>query len=117
MSFAFEEDPALVDYFEAIRRAVRRSPRKLELVRADLVSGDYEISQPVMNMIASADLVLADFTRSPQNVYFEAGFARGCGKPVLQTARAGTVLHFDVKTWRTTLLRTRPNSKTRSSES
>jgi hypothetical protein len=42
---------------------------------------------------------------SPPNVYFEAGYARGCGKPVLQTARAGTVLQFDVKTWRTTFFK------------
>ncbi len=105
MSFAFEEEPSLVDYFEAIRRAVRRAPRKLEIKRVDLIPGDYEISQAVMDMIADADIVLADFTRSPQNVYFEAGFARGCGKPVLQTARAGTLLHFDVKTWRTTFFK------------
>lgn len=102
MSFAFDEEPALVDYFEAIKRACNRVSQKIDVVRIDLVPGDYEISQSVMNEIANSDLVLADFTRSPQNVYFEAGYARGCGKPILQTARAGTSLHFDVKTWRTT---------------
>jgi hypothetical protein len=105
MSFAFDEEPALVDHFEAIRRAARRTDRRIKIVRADLVPGDYEISQEVMNLITDADVVLADFTKSPQNVYFESGFARGTGKPVLQAARSGTVLHFDVKTWRTTFFK------------
>lgn len=105
MSFAFEEEPALVDYFEAIRRAVARLRRRIDIRRVDLERGDYEISQAVMDIIAESDIVLADFTRSPQNVYFEAGFARGCGKPVIQTARTGTSLHFDVRTWRTTFFR------------
>jgi len=105
MSFAFEEEPVLVDHFEAIRRAAQRTNRRIKIVRVDLEAGDYEISQKVMGLISESDIILADFTRSPQNVYFEAGYARGCGKMVLQTARSGTELHFDVQTWRTTFFK------------
>jgi len=71
------------------------------LSRIDLVEGDYEISQKIMDEILKADFVLADFTLNPKNVYFEIGYARGCDKVVLQTARSGTSLEFDIRNWRT----------------
>lgn len=37
----------------------------------------------------------------PRNVYFEAGVARGKGKRLIQTARKGTSLEFDIRNWRT----------------
>jgi Schlafen, AlbA_2 len=105
MSFRSEEEPALIDYFRAIERAVERSDIPIRVVRIDLQEGDYEISQEIMDVIAKSDIVLADFTLSPQNVYFELGFARGSGKRVIQTARADTRLEFDVRNWRTVIYR------------
>lgn len=101
MSFRQEEEPALVDYFAAMQRAVARAELPLRLARQDLVDGDYEISQRLMNGIDIADIVLVDFTLSPHNAYFEAGYARGKGKRLIQLARKGTELHFDVRNWRT----------------
>lgn len=105
MSFREELEPALVDYFHAIGRAVALTALPIKIRRMDLAEGDYEISQQLMNEIDSADIVLADFTLSPANVYFEIGYARGQGKRVLQTARRGTDLEFDVRNWRTTFYR------------
>jgi hypothetical protein len=105
MSFREEQEPALVDYFKAIERAVERSERSFQVVRMNLVEGDYEISQRIMEEIRKADVVLADFTLSPANVYFELGFARGATKRTIQTARRGTVLEFDTRNWRTTFYR------------
>lgn len=101
MSFREEEEPALVDYFEAMKRAVKESKLPINLTRIDLVEGDYEISQKIMDEIFKSDFVLADFTLNPRNVYFEIGIARGCKKVVLQTARSATVLEFDIRNWRT----------------
>ena len=101
MSFRQEEEPALVDYYSAMTRAVARAQLPLRLVRQDLMDGDYEISQQLMNGIDSADIVLVDFTLSPHNGYFEAGYARGRNKSLIQLARKGTELHFDVRNWRT----------------
>ena len=66
---------------------------------------DYEISQRVMDEINKADIVIADFTLSPANVYFELGYARGQGKQIIQTARKETRLEFDVRNWRTVFYR------------
>lgn len=101
MSFREEEEPALVDYFEAMKRAVRESKLPISLTRIDLLEGDYEISQKIINEIFKSDFILADFTLNPRNVYFEIGIARGCEKVVLQTARYDTVLEFDIRNWRT----------------
>ncbi len=105
MSFRDEEEPTLVDYFEAMKRAITRSNRPLEVTRIDLQEGDYEISQEVMDAIDRADVVIADFTLSPANVYFELGYARGRQKRVIQTARSDTTLEFDVRNWRTLFYR------------
>jgi hypothetical protein len=101
MSFRNEEEPALVDYFEAMQRAAVATKLPIELVRIDLVEGDYEISQRIMDEIDRSDVVLADFTLGPANVYFELGYARGVKRRIIQTARKGTALEFDTRNWRT----------------
>lgn len=101
MSFREEEEPALIDYFEAMKRAVKEAKFPINLTRIDLLDGDYEISQKIMDEIFDSDFILADFTLNPKNVYFEVGIARGCGKVVIQTALFGTDLEFDVRNWRT----------------
>jgi len=99
MSFREGEEPALVDYYKAMERAAQRTKLPIRLERMDLVEGDFEISQEIMNRIDEADAVLADFTLSPKNVYFELGYARGCRKSVIQTAKKDTPLEFDVRNW------------------
>jgi nucleoside 2-deoxyribosyltransferase len=105
MSFREEEEPALVDYFRAMERAVDRTKLPIVLKRIDLVEGDYEISQRLMAEIDNADMVIADLTLNPHNVYFELGYARGTGKRIIQTARKGATLEFDVRNWRTSFYR------------
>lgn len=101
MSFRDEEQPALVDYYEAIKRAVIQTDLPITTTRADQVEGDFEISKEVMIQISTADIMIADFTLSPCNVYFEAGFARGRDKRLIQTAKKETALEFDVRNWKT----------------
>lgn len=101
MSFREEEEPALVDYFKAMDRAIKESKLPIKITKIDLLEGDYEISQQIIDEISKSDFILADLTLNPRNVYFEIGVARGCGKVVLQTARSDTVLEFDIHNWRT----------------
>jgi hypothetical protein len=101
MSFHTEREPSLIDYYKAMERAARRSAIHIDLRKMDEVEGDYEISQALMKEIDKSDAVLADFTLSPHNVYYEVGYARGKGKTLIQTARKGTRLEFDVRNWRT----------------
>lgn len=105
MSFSEETEPALVDYWSAMCRASTNSAVPLKLTRVDLKEGDFEISQSIMAEIDRAEIVIADFTLSSPNVYFEAGYARAKQKRLIQTARKGTNLHFDVRNWRTIFYR------------
>ncbi len=105
MSFREEEEPALVDYYRAMEHAVVATKLPIELRRMDLLDGDFEISQQIMDRIASSDIVIADFTLSSRNVYFELGYARGMKRRVIQTARKGTLLEFDIRNWKTIIYR------------
>lgn len=105
MSFRDEEEPALVDYYRAITRAAEQTALPITLRRLDLLEGDYEISQQIMDEIDRAHIVIPDFTLNPRNVYFELGYSRGKNRRVIQTARKGTALEFDVRNWRTLFYR------------
>jgi hypothetical protein len=97
MSFREEEEPALVDYWQAMLRAAEKARRDFQLTRVDEVEGDYEIVEQLYREIGAAHLVIADLTLSPPNVYLEIGYARGRSKQVIQTCRADTRLEFDVR--------------------
>jgi nucleoside 2-deoxyribosyltransferase len=105
MSFRDEEEPALTDYYKAMLRAAEKTKLPIKLTRIDLHEGDFEISQQIMTEIDKADFVIADFTLSPHNVYFEVGYARGVKKRLIQTARKETALQFDVRNWSTLFYR------------
>jgi hypothetical protein len=60
------------------------------------------ITDRIMSEVQRAEFVVADLTGQRQNVYFEAGFARGLGREVIWCCRADHVegsdgLHFDVR--------------------
>lgn len=105
MSFREEEEPALIDYYKALLRAVEKTKLPIKLIRMDLQEGDYEISQQIMTEIDNCHFVLADFTLNPHNVYFEIGYARGARKRIIQTSIKGVVLQFDVRNWPTLFYR------------
>ena len=71
----------------------------LEAKRVKDVSGDYRITDKIMEMILSSRLVVVDLTHERPNVYFELGYARASGKTVITIARRETQIHFDVKDW------------------
>ena len=105
MSFREEEEPTLVDYYRAIKRAVEEVSLLIKLRRIDFVEGDYKISLQIMDEIDRAEIVITDFTLRARNVYFELGYARGKKKRIIQTARKETILEFDVRNWRTVFYR------------
>lgn len=97
MSFRQDEEPALVDYWQAMQRAANRASGKFEIRRIDKIHGDYMIIGRIYEEIDAADLVIADLTLTSANVYHELGYARGKGKQVVQTCRQGTDLEFDAR--------------------
>jgi hypothetical protein len=105
MSFRSEEEPALVDYYRAMERAIESLKLPIKLIRMDSVEGNFEISQGIMDKIDDVDIVIADFTLNSANVYFELGYAKARNKHIIQTARKETVLEFDIRSWRTIFYR------------
>jgi len=63
------------------------------------VQGDYRVTEKILTLLRTADMVVADLTHERPNVYFELGYARGIGKTVITIMRAGAQAHFDVQDW------------------
>lgn len=101
MSFREEQEPALVDYWQAMLRAAKRARHDFELRRIDQLDGDYEIVERMYHEIDQAHIVIADLTLSSANVYLEIGYARGRGKYVIQLCRDDSPLEFDLRGRRT----------------
>lgn len=95
----------LEDGWNAIHRATQRSRCPVELRRIDQSEGDFEVSQRIMDEIDRCEFMIADLTHSPPNVYLEIGYARGVGKPIILVARTGTLLEFNLRTWKTRFYR------------
>jgi hypothetical protein len=93
MSFSDDMEPI----FEGIAAAA--ASVGLEAKRVKDVSGDYRITDKIMEMILSSRLVVVDLSHERPNVYFELGYARASGKTVITIARRDTQIHFDVKDW------------------
>jgi len=99
MWFGEAEEEAAMDaaFKTAIRPAIERAGYRAD--RVDLVEHNDFIMDKVLGGIRQAPFVVADFTGQRNGVYFEAGFARGLGIPVIHTCRADWFdrAHFDTK--------------------
>lgn len=89
--------PDMEPIYEGIE--VAAADFRLDAKRVKDVHGDYRITERIMEMIRDSVMVVADLTHGRPNVYFELGYARGIGKPVITIARTDTKIHFDVKDW------------------
>jgi hypothetical protein len=69
------------------------------VTRMDLVEHNEWIMDQVLGHIRLAPFIVADFTGHRNGVYFEAGFARGLGIPVIHTCREDHLdnAHFDTR--------------------
>jgi len=70
-------------------------------VRIDLVHHNEKICDRILAEIRRSQFMVADFTMQRHNVYFEAGFALGLGRPVIWSCREDEVkadkLQFDTR--------------------
>ena len=90
-----EEDHALEDVNQAIKRTCKENGLKAE--RVDDIEHTEKITDKIMECIRNAQIVIADLTYEKPNVYYELGYAHGIEKKVILTAKKGTKLHFDIK--------------------
>jgi hypothetical protein len=74
---------------------------KCAAIRIDLVEFNEKVCDRILAEVRKAQFVVADFSRHRQNVYFEAGFALGLGRPVIWTCRKDEFeeakQHFDTR--------------------
>ena len=84
-------------YMEGIKPAVERAGYRVS--RVDLEEFNDSIMDKVFGDIRAAPFVVADFTGHRNGVYLEAGFARGLGRPVIQTCAESHFgkAHFDTR--------------------
>jgi hypothetical protein len=68
-------------------------------IRIDRKEHNNQITDEIMAGIRDAEFVVADFTGNRGGVYYEAGFARGLGRPVIYCCIASELenLHFDTQ--------------------
>jgi hypothetical protein len=60
---------------------------KCQAVRVDVVEHNEKVCDRILAETRKAQFVVADFSMHRQNVYFEAGFAFGLGRPVIWMCR------------------------------
>ena len=84
-------------YVKGLEPAVRDA--KYRVKKADSEPHNEWIMNQVLGDIRIAPFVVADFTGHAEGVYYEAGFAKGLGKPVIHTCKASDFreAHFDTK--------------------
>lgn len=63
--------------------------------RVDLIEHNDDIDDKIIELILKCDICIADLTYSRPSVYYEAGYFKGLGKPVIFIARKD---HFSPKT-------------------
>ena len=79
------------DTFEACCREAN-----LELEDIEQEATTARIIPRIVDGIRRAAFVVADISESRPNVYFEIGLAQGLDKPIVLTAKVGTILPFDM---------------------
>ena len=88
-------DVELEDVLDAIKEACGRCGLNAE--RVDEPPYSERITDRILESIRRAEFVIVDLTDSKPNVFYEAGYAQGCGKIPIYIARDGTPLEFDLK--------------------
>ena len=70
-------------------------------VRADQINDSDSITQTIIDKLTSADLVIADISGHNPNVFYEMGYRKCTGKPIIHLKKKGDDIPFDVNTVRT----------------
>ena len=94
MSFSAQMKPV---FFHGIKPALERAGYRA--YRVDLEEHSKRIDATIEHEILNSAFVVADVTGRKQGVYYEAGFARGHGLPVIWSVKAEEMdqVHFDTR--------------------
>ena len=84
-------------YFNAIKPALAATGYQSRcMLEIKVIEG---ITDRILAEIRACEIMVADFTHLRGGVYFEAGFAKGLGRPVVLSCRRDHIdqLHFDTR--------------------
>lgn len=90
-------DPTMNDVFDNGIAPAIDEDCGIKPVKIDLKEFNDDVVDEIVAEIKRSRFMVADFTGERQNVYFEAGFARGLGIPVIWLVQKGEKLHFDTR--------------------
>jgi hypothetical protein len=82
------------DVKDTFQTCCREANLELEDIEEDATTA--RIIPRIVEGIRRAAFIIADISESRPNVYFEIGLAQGLNKPIVLTAKVGTVLPFDM---------------------
>jgi hypothetical protein len=91
-------DESMKDYYkDGIKKAIEEAG--YVPVRIDLQDFNEKICDEIIAEIKRCKFLVSDFSGQRSGVYFEAGFAKGLGRPVIFTVKKNDVekLHFDTR--------------------
>ncbi len=80
-------DPSVNKAFETIKSVVESDEFGLHTYRVDKDPHNENIVFQIIGQIKKSKFLIADFTGNRGGVYWEAGFAKGLGKPVIHCVR------------------------------
>lgn len=69
--------------------------------RVDQINDFNSITQTIIAKLQSADLVIADISEHNPNVFYEMGYRKCTGKPIVHLKRKNEPIPFDINTIRT----------------
>lgn len=93
MSFS-PDNPRLIDYYKAMKRAVENLNSGLTCTSLDDIEGSFAISSIAKKNIRTCRLAIVDLTENKPNVFYELGYVHGISKECILTAHVDTPLQF-----------------------
>ena len=93
---SFEEQSRLDDFQDAVKIICEEREFVADRIDKRPIGESYDIVERIHRDIETCGFVIADLTNERPNVYYEVGYARGLGKPVILTIAEGEKVHFDI---------------------
>lgn len=93
-------DVALDSAFEGVYEPEGLAAGFEKVVRVDKIQDSGNISQQILENIATSRVIIADLTGERPNCYYEAGFAHALGKTVIFCIHQKDKVHFDLAGYR-----------------